>query len=448
MNDLTLKLLAIFLSFAIFLQSYCMKRKVGTYLFPPCIFSMAWFIFTIFPLLLLFQIPVNPLGIGYILICSLTFSLSALPFNWQKAYQLNTRKSQNDLRLFDSQFIKYCFFFSLILAIVFAMVDATKNGFDLYKMIFQVMETSNDYARRRNWGQLNYTLFGKLSIMFVYSSASMGGFLYYRETNKFIKNLLLILSFSPALYVMLTQSSKIVLFISIAYFIGSNLLIKIIANDLNIFDKKLFIKIFSYALVLIIPIIISVISRGNLLLVGISTTGLLMHSFNSYILGSFFAFSDFFANYLGFHSLIEYSHQYNYWGRYTFKPFYDAIGFETTFPLGTFGEQYKIINVINTNIYTIFRGLIYDFGIFGSIFFIFISGLVINGGFYKLMCDRENNFLGVFFITSIVFIFFSDLLSLFMARYTLPVFILLYLILKLNRNLSKMHHSKLPKEGK
>jgi len=448
MNDLALKLLAIGLSFSVFFQCYLIKRKVGTYLFPPCIFSMAWFVFTICPLIFLWQIPVNPLGMAYILICTLVFSLSALPFNWAKAYKLNSKKCKNDLKVFDTKFLKYCFFISIALAILFAMLAAIENGFSLQKMIFSVMETSNDYARKRIWGKIEYTSLGKLSTMFVYSAAAMGGFIYYLESNRYYKNIFLAISFLPALYVMLTQSSKVVLFISLSYFIGSNVLMKLQSNQLKLFDKKILIKFLIYGLILIVPIIISVISRGNDLLIGVSALDLLLHSFNSYLLGSFFAFSDFFASYLGFDSLVEYAHNVNYWGRYTFKPLFDAIDMGAVFPVGIFSEQYKITGLINTNIYTIFRGLIYDYGLFGSVVFIFISGLIINSAFYKLLCDKENFFLSIIFITSIVFIFFADLMSLFMARYTLPVFVLLYVILKLNRHFYQIDRLNSPQDGK
>jgi len=276
----------------------------------------------------------------------------------------------------------------------------------------------------------------------------MGGFIYYLESNRYYKNIFLAISFLPALYVMLTQSSKVVLFISLSYFIGSNVLMKLQSNQLKLFDKKILIKFLIYGLILIVPIIISVISRGNDLLIGVSALDLLLHSFNSYLLGSFFAFSDFFASYLGFDSLVEYAHNVNYWGRYTFKPLFDAMDMGAVFPVGIFSEQYKITGLINTNIYTIFRGLIYDYGLFGSVVFIFISGLIINSAFYKLLCDKENFFLSIFFITSIVFIFFTDLMSLFMARYTLPVFVLLYVILKLNRHFYQIDRLNSPQDGK
>lgn len=432
LSDLTLKFICIFISCSIFYQSYLIKNRVGTYLFPPAIFSLAWFAFSIFPLLLLISVPVNPAGIVYILICTLFFSLSATPFNWKNAYELNALKGGDILGKLNSNFLRYCLFISIILSVVCALLSASENGFDIREMLFKFMKVSNEYAEKRIGGGLQYTYIGKFATMFIYSSASLGGLLFFAEKKEFYKNLFLLMALLPAVFVMLTQSSKVVLYIAIAYFFASNMLMMVLKNDLNIFNKRFFIRLLSYALIFSIPIVISTISRVNNLLIGVDASKLLFHSFNSYVLGSFFSFSDFFASYLGFPSLLSYVHQDHFWGRYTVKPLFDALGYGADFPVGIYIEQYRVVDVMNTNIFTIFRGLIYDFGVFGSLLAIFISGLIINGVFYRLLCDKDNIFASVFFITSIVFIFFSNLMSLFMARYTLPVFLFVYIALKLN----------------
>jgi len=438
MQEIIFKMLLVMISFCFYFQSKLIKGKVGTYLFPPCIFSMAWFFFTIFPLLFLPQIVVSLFGIAYIFTCTLAFSLSAIPFNWKLAYEKNATRSWHYLNEINSPFIKYCFYGSVTLAILFTIIAAMNNGFDFHRIFFNLMEVSKDYARKREAGQINYAFAGKVSVMFMYGSSALGALLYCVNANKFYKNFILVFSLIPALYVMLTQSSKIVLIIAIFYFIASNLLFNILSNKLEIFNKKIIIKIFFCGLILILPVVVSIIARGNNLLGNIGIFNLLLHSFNSYVLGSFLAFSDFFANYLGFPSLIDYEHHQQFWGRYTVKSIFDFLNMGSQFPVGIYSEQYKIDNLINTNIYTIFRGLIYDFGIFGSIVFIFLIGLVINGFFYRLLSDEQNIFAAVFFITSIVFILFTDLMSLFMARYTFLVFAFLYFVLKCNALIYKI----------
>ena len=63
------KFVAIALSLLIFAQAYSIRMAVGTYIFPACLFALAWFLFTFLPLVILFDVPVNPISILYLFNC-------------------------------------------------------------------------------------------------------------------------------------------------------------------------------------------------------------------------------------------------------------------------------------------------------------------------------------------------------------------------------------------
>src|SRR6266436_455289 len=60
------KCFALVFSLMILGQAYLVRRYVGTWLFPACIFGLFWFGFTFFPLAILFWVPVNPYAIAFI----------------------------------------------------------------------------------------------------------------------------------------------------------------------------------------------------------------------------------------------------------------------------------------------------------------------------------------------------------------------------------------------
>src|SRR5262245_17797861 len=86
------KYLALIFSLTILGQAYLVRRYVGTWLSPACLFGLFWFGFTFFPLTILFWIPVNWLSIGFILLCMTAFTAPVLLFDWKTALKRNLQK--------------------------------------------------------------------------------------------------------------------------------------------------------------------------------------------------------------------------------------------------------------------------------------------------------------------------------------------------------------------
>ncbi len=439
MVEIANKLLAIFFSLLIFGQAYLIRRTFGTYLIPASLFSLAWFLYTIIPLIVLFSVPVSPLSIFYILICVSAFSLSSLPFNWLKALKHNELKTTSDYSQFNSKFIHSLFYISFFLSIIFTTAVAVSNGFDCYSMVFNLMETSGKFATMRGHGEINYGILGRLSILFTYITPVLGGFISHHQKNKASQLTFLLLSFTPSLFLMLTQSATLILFVSIGFYCAAIFLMKIYSKKLELFNWRLILKIISFILLMFPLVSISFLSRDGFsdfndiekVITQLNT------SVNSYAFGQIYAFSDFFTHYLGFETELNYDDSYNSYGYYTFTSILNFFGGNKEFPIGIFSEGYSYSNVVATNIYTIFRGLIYDFGGVGTVCFMFMFGLLIHGFFYKLLCYRNSFFACAVFIVSVVFIQFTYLFSLFMARYAYLILVTLFIILWTNNNYCK-----------
>jgi oligosaccharide repeat unit polymerase len=433
------KILAILISILILAQAYYIRKVIGTYVFPACLLCLAWFFYTIIPLTILFDVPVNPLSILFIFNCVSAFSLSALFFNWPQAFKANKLKNDNDVSKFDSKLIHYLFYISSACSIVCSTISVITNGFDLNSLIFNLMETSGQYAAMRGAGNLEYNLWGVLSIFFTYATPILGGLIYQQQQKSIKKWTVMFIAFIPSLYYMVSQSAKLIVFYSIGFYYASVLLKKIYMNKLDLFNRSLVLKMIGYSLLLLPLVSISFLSRQGFSKFESTKdlVNIISYSGNSYALGELYAFSDFFSNYLGVNSQLTYIHDYNSYGYYTFTSIMNVLIGNKYFPPGTYEDGYYYKELFATNIYTIFRGLIYDFGSIGTICFMFVSGLVAHAFFYRLLKSRSSWVACSVFIITIIFIQGTYLASIFMARFIYLLLVVFVCIFWINNKYCK-----------
>jgi oligosaccharide repeat unit polymerase len=425
------KILAILVSLSLLALSYSIRRAVGTYIFPAALFSIAWFLFTFVPLVLLLPIPINSLSVLFILACSLSFSFSAVFFDWKKAFSRNTSKGTVPSKVIGCSTIRHCLYGASVLSIVFSTLSIMSSGFDLRSVIFDLIETSGSYAALRGHEDVEYGLLGLLSIFFTNLAPALGGLIYSSERLKGKGLRVLALSIGPAVYYMLTQSTKLALMLAIAIWISSVMLAKILNGDLSLFKRSEMSKWAIYAVVLLPLISLSFLTRQGYS--DYSGAGdalnLLSYLFLSYAVGQIYAFSDFFSYYIGMESSQSYRDDYLSLGYYSFKSIFDAFGGTKYFPPGYYDENFSIGDLLSTNIFTVFRSLIYDFGLLGSVVFMFCFGFVVHASYYRLLVAKKPWFNGAAFIVFSVFIFMSYLYSVFSARYMFLLGLGVYAIL-------------------
>ncbi|MDO8772757.1 MAG: O-antigen polymerase [Burkholderiaceae bacterium] len=427
------KLVAIIFSVLILVQAYFVRSIVGTWIFPACLFSLAWFAFTFFPLVILFYFPADPRSIAYIFLCVSFFSLSALPFNWSDAFKENRNKNKDDSAKLSSSVIHGLLYFSTIAAIAGAVISVKSNGFSLSSMVFNLLETSGEYAVMRGQGDLDYGNWGRLSIVFTYIAPVLGGLIYYDSKKRLKKLFYLFVSFLPSLFIMLTQSAKLIFFLAMGFFFAAMLVRRIYDNQLKLITPIFFVRMAGVALLVFPLLAISFLSRESSSVAGEGdVAGKILSSLFSYAFGHIYAFSDWFSHYLGGVSDLGYIDNFYSYGNYTFQSLFDFFGNGLVFPPGVYEEYFSYNELITTNLYTIFRGLVYDFGSVGALIFMFGCGLVLHTLYYRLLV-RKNSWLAcAVFIVSIVSFQASFIISLFMARYMYLIFIILFIFLYVN----------------
>lgn len=430
------KLLAIFLSLLIFMQASIIRRMVGTWMFPACLFGLFWFLLTFIPLVLVFEAPVDPIAVGYILLSCLFFSASAFIVDWRGPYKI--RRAKNYRADFGNVFIRKSFYGITIFAFICLMINTLAQGISLGDIIFNIMETANSYISRRYSDELNVTIFGRLSVVFTYTAAVLGGLYYADRPNDARGSMVILFSLAPSAAVMVIQGAKGALFLSLAYFISGILIVKILNNDRDLFKTGNFTIIFKYSLIVIPIVVLSFLVRDP------STSGEieaiktgLTRGLLSYSSAHMYAFADWFSHFLYNKSTLNYVDDFNAGGFHTFISVFKFFGSDKYIPEGYYEEYYQYKDVIQSNIYTIFRGLIYDFGLFGSLFFMLGFGVFSHASFLQLLISKNPVVSIAIFTHFIGFVYTSFIISQFVWNSIYVTFLLLCAILYVNNFLKK-----------
>jgi hypothetical protein len=103
-------------------------------------------------------------------------------------------------------------------------------------------------------------------------------------------------------------------------------------------------------------------------------------------------------------------------------------------PIGTFDDYYSYGHLLTTNIYTMFRGLIQDFGLIGSVLFMLVTGFLFHLNFHSMLRSRRPAFAVAVFVLMIGYFYTSFISSLLgVNRIYYATFVLLWIVLQINK---------------
>lgn len=405
------KVVNLFIASLFLVGAWCSRRGVGVWLNPASIVFLFWFFYTAFPLLVAFEAPVNPLALIYILTFCLAFSLSGLVFPWSKAFVLNDHKLSAQV-YFDGGIYSLVFYIMATFSAIMIFLSVLQQGISIDQLIENPISAGGVYAGKRYSGEIVSSVYAQLGLQASYCTAILGGLIYGARSNGRSRKLILIFSFVPALLVMAMQSAKGLFFFSIFLFLGGILVTRIYNKNYTLIDVKDFRNLFMYGLLVLPVVIASFLSRG---LYQLDDLELLLNKLRFYLVTyssvHLPAFSDWFSERFLGESLMSYRHDYLTGGFYTFMSFFQLAGDDRELPMGIYDEYYTYGDYVKGNLFTIFRGLINDFGLVGSVFFGFVLGLLCNMCYWRLLCKRESAFAVVFFIFFVAFIYQTYIIS-------------------------------------
>jgi oligosaccharide repeat unit polymerase len=425
------KLLSIFISLLILLNAILIRRIVGTWLFPATVFSLFWFVFIFFPLIMMFEVPINPWAVGYLSLLVIVFSWTFIFFNWKKAFSNNLDKPPVN-EVYDTTILRVTLWFSIFFSIVFSIMVMLVQGFSLSELYEDIVLVAAKYAVSRYASEVVYSAYGPLSLGFAYLAVLIAG-LIFGSTNSSSRKKWVLLAFLPSIIIMVTQSAKGSFFGSIFYFLGGILVTSIQQNKLVLFKAnivRIIFKISSFSAVLFI---FSLMSRG---LQDEKDVGGFLEKLRfllaSYFFGHLYNFSEWIGVYWDGFNNSKFDISHYYYGFYTFTSIYNFFGYQKVLPDAVYDEYNNIQDQMESNVYTIFRGMVMDFGILGTVFFMFVLGLLLHLCFYVFLNSRKPIISLTITMFMIVVFYYSFIISVLTWSIVPFVLILFILLLKFN----------------
>lgn len=401
-------------------------KKAGSNLHPALLFSILWSILSFFPQVLILN--VHSSFLAFIYVYALAFCL-IIPILIRGRVVFGSAKNQasalNGRRLY-----RLLCIFSLV-SIVSSVLMLLQNGFDFSQIIFNLLKSSGNYAAMRGNEGIEYGAIGVVNVSFTYVCAALSGLILGLGKNLKRSYIFLFLGLGPPVFLMISQSSKLIFLLSLSYFFGGYLLgMMREGRQISMDTIKPLLK---YAFLFIPFIMFSFLSRNHYH-DNYSDTSFIVDSLYGEVLNYFaaeiYGFSDFFMYYIGFDSIAIYSTRSVNPGEYTFFSIYDFFGLADSVLPSFYDEVYPLGDIVNTVQFTMFRGLITDFGILGSFVVFTIFGFIFDQ-IFRLSCGRWSGlFAQSLYVNIVAAIFFSYILSIFMAKFPILVTIVLYFCLR------------------
>jgi oligosaccharide repeat unit polymerase len=366
MIDWAERAVCILLSLCILANALLVRRLVQAWSFPAVLFSLAWFIYTIIPLVCFPEAHVYPAAMLYILGASAAVSLGGVS-DWRVAFNRSRTEKTGHEDYYAGKMLLIIFIICFILTVAGLLLNSVSQGISINQLVSNINDSAAEYAGRRYAYDIEPNIYQQVSNVLAYFCAGLGGLIVASYDNKPVKFLIVLGALFPAVFVMMSQSARGMLFLCAAIFYAGILVAAIQRNQFSLFSRRALPKILM-GLVITIPLVtISFVARGVSSGAGQSFWQSIAPYWASYTSGHLFAFSDWLGNYIGAPSALSYDDPGMTGGFYTFMAFFRLFGDDRTVPLGVYGEYLFIPPYIGTNIYTAFRGLIHDFGIPGSI---------------------------------------------------------------------------------
>ncbi|UZK68742.1 oligosaccharide repeat unit polymerase [Sphingomonas sp. S1-29] len=409
MIDWPERIVCIILSVAILSNALLVRRMVNAWAFPAVIFSLAWFLYTIIPLVCFPNAHVYPLAMLYIFGASLAVSIGSIS-NWQSAF--NQRQG---LREIDGSYSsgKLYLYFYLAYAVTVAclLLNSISQGISIDQLVNNINDSAAEYAGRRYSYDIAPNVYQQLGNVLAYSCAGLGGVLLPSQNKRYMKFVIVFVSLSPAVFVMLSQSARGMLFLCAAIFYAGVLVAGLLRGNTYLLSKKAIPTLVVLAILVIPLVTISFVARGVSSGAGQSFIDAVAPLWASYTSGHLFAFSDWFGNYIGSASIQPYDDPGMTNGFYTFMSVFKLFGDDRPVPIGVYGEYLTIPPYIGTNIYTAFRGMIHDFGIAGSLVMLSILSYLSHIAFRTMLRSASPALSVSAFLFTVSFIYQSFIIS-------------------------------------
>lgn len=365
-------------------------------------------------------------GLVFISITCITFSIGTLTghFIGNRIQWKGIESNFNSKRAL--LFLLIC----LLLSLIYVFKGIYANGFNIKQIIFSnlLLELNNTASVNRYSNVASNDILTQMLLVFIYVTPLYGGYLLPLVKEK--TKLLCYISILPPLLITLTQSIKAVFIASVALW-GVGILVSSYANNSTFFRIRIstVLKIVLFSISFFSILFISMIFRTGQF--DWATIQVISENFSIYAFGHLPAFDSWFSKNIG-----------NIDPTYGVKTFYGISNFIgiAKREQGVFADYVfyakdnyqQIPPDMGTNVYTIFRFILEDFGFIGSFLIIFFSGLI--SGFSYIFIKKQNGNLifQVLLISILFFISWSFVSSVWAYTSFIAAIFMMFVLLKMS----------------
>lgn len=363
---------------------YLHARTREQMLNPGVIYALFWFAYLVISALSLRSLAVPVVGVTYLQIAALLVFVGSqfgVALAARSPAEAAARREASPRLLVRATQIFYAL---LVLFCVTLFFHWDYQGILLSDFVTDYFATVADVIDRRYTGQIQANPFQAIFLSILYPLPALGGMLVGWRVRS--SKLICVMSLVPGALLLLGEGNKGAIPVQLFMFFGGVFVSRLRLGD-NIGRLRL-PRPTAFAIgaaVFFAIILVGFAVRGIDIL---ASSDLIVTNLASYTVTHPFAFSDWLSRYLGGASSLHYDDVSAPVGYYTFGVLFNLFGVEVDLPEGTFGEYFSQDDVLAGNIYTMYRGLILDFGVAGSLLFMSCIGLAFGQLFRRCRYSR------------------------------------------------------------
>tara|TARA_Y100000590_G_scaffold467626_2_gene647171 strand:+ start:544 stop:1800 length:1257 start_codon:yes stop_codon:yes gene_type:complete len=406
--------MAFFPIIAIFFSAFMARKLTNSWLSPGSFFAICWSFFLLFPVIFASDYKLDQIGLWFIVVFSMSLSSGSIVAN--SSNSLKSKFKRNfQIQINNINLIYFLAIFCLIIFFgLYLLLTYVSQKYNSLNYINNWMMIPNMIAIDRYAESINYPNIIKYTLYLIYPACLLGGLIFgeIKLTRKI--KLLTLTPIFAAIILGVVEGARTSILLGLVLF-SSAWLSTLINNDQNSESKTPYLKIiFSVGVFIILFTISFIMIQWLRQGMDIIVIEILINRIQAYFFGYLAAFTQ----WLG--GSIE--SNFNA-GLITFAGPFNLIGIMDR-PLG-FYSPINISDGISTNIFTVFRGIIIDFSVIGSILIAFLIGFIT-----QIIFQNQKDLISTLPISMFyAFTLYSPLISIFHYNSILFSWLILFIIL-------------------
>lgn len=356
-------LISIFVVFLNFVVAYTLRTIHKTWLAPSALYALWWSVTTLVSILVGYRETIPFAGLVWILFSSVLIGVGSLIF--LPKYTVNNIPdpiSQNNLTKVNIPVLRKIYILALFLGLFYIvlLLMFQKQPLKDFTTLEGYLLLAAKFSKERYEDNVVLPMYIKLLLPFVFFACFIGGILF-----SVIREKKYLLCFIPSIIIsaLFTEKSSI-LFCS-SMWLSGYLCSHLFKKQLILFRFSTVIKIIAITFVVGAILVLSSFARmGN---IEAELVNDVIDKLYSSLFGHIAAFSNWLNTY-------DFQNETTYFGKYTFAGIFEFFDISKR-DQGLYIVNYQLANGELTNLYTIHKGLILDYSIFGTLIVYMVFGI-------------------------------------------------------------------------